>query len=289
MPANPPSRSTQNLTLSFNGLFVVPCALYSASEESSISRKQYRVVVDETGPMKGVEQLHPVGSKSYDKITGGDVVTSDIVKMVELIDDDGNESLVPITDDEIAQAMGDSATGLEIVGFLPLSHLSDGTYSMEKPFQLRPKKEKRGKVSVPNSAADKAFALLTEVMQRKGVFALVNFTARSRPRFAAFTPDGSLTTLRFDEETRAPLPMPLAELSEAEVNMGEMLVSANMLDQPPVLLDTANNAVRVYAAEKAKALKDGTVVPTPVAAEEPKANNDLLAALAAAVEASGKK
>lgn len=277
MPANPPSRSTQNLTLSFSGLFVVPCALYSGAEESSVHRKQF--VRDENG------DLHPVGKKDYDKITGNDVSSSDIVKMVEVMDDSGEVSLVEITDEEIEAAVGGVNTGLSIVGFLPLDRLTDGTYSTEKPYQLRPRGQKKGKATFPDPAADKAYSLLVEVMKRKNVFALVNFTARSRPRYAAFTPDGTLHTLRFDEEVRAPRPMPLAEISEAELQMGEMLVASNMVDEPPVLIDTANNAVISYAGEKAKAQRDGKEFEGPKKAAEPEVQNDMLAALTAAVQA----
>lgn len=266
MPANPPTRATLKVTISL-GLVSIPCALFASCEESNVSRSMF---------IRGTD--HRVGQKKYDKLTGADVSDDQIVKRMETED-----GWVEISDEEMTQAGGESEGSCDIVGFLPVEQLTDGTYSLENYSQIRPAPRENGK---PNPAANKAFALLTEVMGRKKVFALVSYTARGAKRFAAFTADGSFTTLRFDEEVRAPRPLPIADLSEAELNMGEMLVNSYVLDEAPVLVDLHNNAIREYAASKAKAISEGKAPPEiEVVQPASEAPNDLLAALAATVAA----
>jgi DNA end-binding protein Ku len=273
MPASAPSRSTATISLGW-GLVVIPTKLFSGTEDAGIKRSEYVAV-----PVGEKEELHKVGRKMYDKVTGDEVQQADVVKMFEL----GPESVVPLTDDEIATVVQAHKGVADIVHFLPLDVMGSGEYVVDSLMQIRPAQRKDGRRNVPDPAANKAFALLMASMKREGVFGLVAFTLRGKPKYAALMPNGRLYTLKFDEEVREDIPMPEAEFSANEVEMGRMLIRTIRSDEAPVLSDEASAKVRQYVEAKA-----GGEIEIAQPAPEVTTSTDLMAALEASLASATK-
>jgi non-homologous end joining protein Ku len=109
---NAPTHTTATATLSL-GMIAVPIAIYAATDDGlKVRRRQV------TGP-----DAHEVGSKSYDKVTGDEVASTDIRKVF-----DTPNGAVELTDDEIVSVTAARPGVAEVVGFLPESVLTDGTY-----------------------------------------------------------------------------------------------------------------------------------------------------------------
>lgn len=103
----------------------------------------------------------------------------------------------------------------------------------------------------PSPAFQKAYMLLMGAMERRGVFALVSYCLRGKPRVAALTSDGFLRQLAYDDEVRESLPMPTVDLSDAELAMAEKLVKSMSVKKAPAVVDEGSERVRVYAETKA--------------------------------------
>src|SRR4051794_38398501 len=233
MPAGMPGRKTFTITIPL-GLVMITCDGYTATEESATSRSTYIEHTDD----KGVKTLHPVGVTSYDKVTGSNVVKSDCIKCIESADG----TLVPVSDDEIAAFVTQGDTTAEFVGFVSQAEYR-ANYVEENVYQIRPTTKIGGKTVKGDSPYAKPYALFMEAMRAESVVGLVKYTARSTTRYYAWLPDGTLRSLRFDEEVREARPLPVADLSDAEKDMGRKLIQAKRLTEVPVLADETNNKV----------------------------------------------
>lgn len=266
----PPVKSSTAVTLSF-GFVHIPCSLYSTIEEPATPIRRHTYT----------KAGNAAGKRDYDKETGENVEADQIIKKAEATDG----TLVEVTDDEIIEAYERSGvTSGEILTFVPLSALTDGTYIAEGFHQLRPAKiKKKGTKStmVPSPAANKAFATLMAGMESRGVFALIKLVQKvtSVPRYAAVLPDGRLLVLCFASQIRQPRPMPTELPSEAEVQMVGALIDTIGIETP-VLLSEEGEGLRAYVDAKAagsleKASDDVEAEPEP--------ESDLMAMLAASL------
>lgn len=260
-----PSRATASLTLGW-GLVSIPVSLYAATEGAKAAVERHEYTLDG----------HPVGRQPYDKETGQPVSADQVVKMAT----SGTGALVELTDDELAALTAGPRGTADIETFVPLSALADGTYVVEGYNQVRPARTKTGTRRSENPAAAKAFALLLEAMAANRVAALIKVTLRGPARYAAVLPDGRLALLAWARQVRPALPLPEAELGEAEVGMGRQLVEAVGISTP-VLEDTAGEALARYVDEKAAGS-----APPPAPAEEAAPVIDLTAALQASLAAA---
>lgn len=253
-----PARSSGSLTIGF-GMVNVPVKVYGGIEDSSVKRSRF------------TKDGHEVGMMNYDKETG-DKVTEFVTKYKTA---DG--TLVELTDEEIAAVVGEGSPVANIIAMVPWDEFSK--YHAEGLLQVRPASDKKLKAS----PYDKAFWLFLSAMREEGVFALVEFTMRGKPRYGALTPDGYLRVLAYENEVREPLPINEVEVSDPEMVMARSLISTLKADGYVAVEDTASDKVREYAETKAA----GNAVIAE--AEEVVGSVDLMAALTASVEAAKQK
>jgi non-homologous end joining protein Ku len=281
-----PKRATVAFTMNF-GLVPVKMRLFATTEEIETNKRHQYVEVD--------GENHPVGVMPYDKETGEPVPKDVIVKKVTLPNPYPRpgepEVLVPVTDEEIALVTDPTKVDrgdVPIEAFIPLDTI--GTrYHVKNWYQVRPALRQVKKASQPDPQADKAFALLMAALEAKQVAALVRFSLRAEPRYAAITPDGNLHILHFDSEVRAPFPTPDIEVAEAHIQGASNLIDAWGIDTP-ALVDESGEALVEYLTSKAKG---GKVIEAPPVVEqteeEPDLDFDLLLANSAQVVKSSKK
>jgi DNA end-binding protein Ku len=257
-----PSRATTSLTLSI-GLLTLPCKLYSGTDEISIKRSQFLVGTN-----------NPVGNQPYDKETGAVVSSADIEKRYNV---DGE--YVPLADDEMLSVLSNEKGTCDIVGFIRTEHLGPGgVYQISKLDQIRPAKINKK----PVKAVEEGFSLLMDSMRRADVFALVKFVMRTQSKYAAITHDGNFYTVQFDDEVRAPLPLPIVQLDDNKRSLGDQLIAGNIIE--PIALENIDaHKIAEYAESKLAAIRSGGELPTIVAANAPDPLDDLLLMLQGSV------
>jgi len=248
-----PSRSSATITVSF-GLMSIPCALYSGTEDTAVKRKQFVRVpeVDADGePIvkegKPVFHLAPTGRVPINKESGEVVSYDEVVSLVET-----DHGPVEVTEEEWS-ALTKAAPGTaEVVCFLPLSHMAAGHYVPEQMYQIKPKKEGKGKNKVEVSG--KPFDLLMAAMRKQGVFAIVRVTTRrgTSPRFGALMPNERLYLLHFDNEIRETIERTPNEIDPTHLERAARAVAEATTTQPPELIDDASARIREFAEERAK-------------------------------------
>lgn len=255
-----PSRASGTLTIGF-GLVSVPVSVFSGIEDSGVKRQRYS------------KAGNPVGMQNFDKETGEVVEYGDL--QMRYAADDG--TLIELTDEEIAYAVGAENGRAEVVGFVPLTQLL--RYQQESLMQVRPA---AGANKKPSPAFQKAFMLLMTGMEKRKVFALVSYCLRGKPRVGALTPDGFLRQLAFDDEVREAIAMPSVALTKAETEMATKLIDTMLLPEAPVMDDEASSRIREYAETKAKS-GQGVSIPEKKAIDE---GEDLMKALEASIAAA---
>lgn len=274
MPANPPGRKSFTITIPI-GMIMLTCDGYSGTEESATKRNTYIEATDD----KGNKTLHPVGMNSYDKVTGSNVNKSDCIKVIESADG----TLVPVSDEEVQAFMAENGT-TEFLGFISQDEYK-ANYVEENVYQIRPTGKIGGKTVKGESPYAKPFALFTDVMRSEGVVGIVKFVQRGNPRYYGWLPDGTLRSLRYDEEVREAKPMPVATFTDPEKDMAKKLVDAKRLTEVPVLEDTSANKIAEFVEAKAKAMAEGgeVVLPEVTEAETAAPSDDLMALLSASL------
>lgn len=265
MKAQAPGRSTGSLVIGF-GMVSVPVAVYAGVETDAAKIKRNWRVAD------GQE----VGYITVNKGNGEVVARSDIYDVYTC--EDGTE--VPLTDEEIAKALGEENGNASVVGFYPAEQVSE--YVAENILQVRPKKAKGKK-----NPFEKPFAVLMSAMESTGTFALLSFTLRGKPSLGTLDFHGNLRVVKWENEVREELPMPEVEVSEAEANMAVALVESLRGEQAPQMPCEAVEKVREYAETKKVAMGTGKPVPAPEVSQAEQVT-DLLAALDASVKAVKK-
>lgn len=266
MSAPAPSRSSGSITLSC-ALLSIPLSVYTGTEDDGIVRSEY---------VKDGDEYLKVGRLSVVKDTTTAVSYDDIVKMYET-----ELGLVPLSDAEIADAVGLSNGRAEIVAFHPLALLNAGAYMPAGVMQVRPARRGSGRSRTPDEGAEKAFALLLRAMRIEGTFALVRLCLRGKESYAALTANGRLLTLRFDSEVREDLPLAQPDLTDEEITMGRMLVASMLTSDRTELVNVSAERVRAYAKTKASGL-----CPEPVTRDTSGTVSDLMASLTASIEAA---
>jgi len=299
MPAPAPNRATTNLTLSA-GLLSIPLQVFAGVEkDTGVKRSEYdadgnkvgRVSIAtvqdigdqhiatflETQRVKAIKEAAP----DFDSVR---FYTSQDVK--SCVDVDG--ALVELTDAEVQTCnpyAGQDKTA-EVLCFQPHSVLASGSYLPVGVNQVRPAKKKNGRVSSPDAAAERAFALLLKAMRKKSVFALLRIISGNQPTYGALLPTGRLYNLAFDEQVREDLPMGKPDLDPTQVSVAESLVENMIEDKPRVLENEMYPKVMEYLEAKAKEGKVVKIAAVPAAAASTGSVNDLMATLAASVEAA---
>jgi len=253
-----PSRSTGTITLSW-GLLNIPLSIYTGTEETNVSRKEF---VD-----GDVER--PAGRAVIDKISQEIIDSSRVVRMAEA----SNGTFVVLTDDEQAACTGVRNVA-EVVTFIDNRDIFN--YMPNKLMQVRPKRDK----GIPNPAGAKAFSLLISAMASQSVTALVKVALRGPAQYALLTATGDLLFVHSSDGVRKPLAMGLTAVTPQEQDMARNLISAIGIAQAPHIPDVTAQAIGQYVDQKA-----GGNTPAMQAAPPATNGTDLMDELMKSIEA----
>ena len=260
--AKAPGRATGKLTIAF-GLVAVPVDVFNGVDEDA---------------NKVTRNMRVAATGAAVKFHKADAETGALVDMNEIkyvaVQEDGTE--VDLTDEEMDQAMGLTNGECSLVGFFDLAHLHN--YETKGVFQVRPQAVKVGKKTTHPFV--KAFQLLTRGMQATGTFALLTYVMRGKLHLAGLTADGEMRDFYWANEVREARPLPTVDVTDKEAGLAQMLVEKMRGDAPPVMENTAVQAVHAYVAAKAAGEVDGVVKAEDV---KPAGEMDLEALLAAAL------
>lgn len=277
-----PKRSTIAFQLNFGMLPVrLRCFAPYQDAEEAVKPHQY-VPVQAPLSILGLSEnvtidYHSVGNKHYDKVTGDDVSSSEIIKMVTLDNPyprpGAAEVLVELTDDEKALVTAGHAVDrgdVAIETFVPLDTIGS-RYHVKSSHQIRPALRQEKKKSVQDPQAEKAFALFMAAMAEKQVGCLIRMGLRASARYGVITPSGFVHWLYFDGEVREDFPWPDVTVSEANAKAAGGLIEGYGIETPD-LVDESTKALYEYCITKAKTGEVVEALPEPV---EPEKDDDL--------------
>lgn len=249
------------------GLVTVPVELYGATEDHTISFRQF-----ERGTSDRIRY------KRVNERTGKEVAFSDIVKGAEI----GGGDYVIIEPDELdAIAPGRSRT-IDISAFVDIDDIDPIHY--QKTYWLAPAKEEYGR----------AYSLLLQAMRKSNRAGVATFVMRGKEYLTAVRAGEELlilTTLLFAEDLRDPAKelKSLPDITPArgkELDMAISLIESMSEEwKPDEYHDTYTQRVEQLIEDK----KEGREYVTEEAPSEPTKVVDLFEALAKSVESRKKK
>ncbi|MEV0775800.1 Ku protein [Streptomyces sp. NPDC050433] len=255
-------RSIWNGAISF-GLVSIPIKLVNATESRSISFRQIH--------------LADGGRIRYRKVCELDeeeVTSAEIGKAYE----DADGSMIPITDDDLAQLPLPTAKTIEIVGFVPESSID--------PLQVG----SAYYIAANGVPAAKPYTLLREALKRSEKVAIAKFALRGRERLGMVRVLGdviALHSLLWPDEIRQPegvAPETEVSIRDAELDLADALMDTLGEVELESLHDDYREAVEELIASKAA----GGELKVPEGAGERRGGKvlDLMAALESSVRAA---
>jgi DNA end-binding protein Ku len=196
------------------GLVNVPVGLYTATQDKAIHFNQF-----EEGTSDRIRY------KKVNERTGAEVPPAKIVKGFDL----GGGEYVLLTEDEIDSAEPEKSKLIEITDFVDLDQIDPVFY--RSTYYLAPEGE----------AANKAYALLRQVMRKANKVAIGTVVMRNKEYPVAIRPDDEvlkLETMYFADEIRSPtqdLPeLPgQDEVTDRELQMAGLLLESMESDWDP--------------------------------------------------------
>jgi DNA end-binding protein Ku len=262
-------RSVWKGALNF-GLVNVPVGLYSATQDKTIHFNQF-----EEGTSDRIRY------KKVNERTGEEVPAGRIVKGYDL----GGGEYVLLSDEELESAEPKKSHLIEITDFVDLDRIDPVFY--RSTYYLAPEGE----------AADKAYALLREVMRKANKVAIGTVVMRNKEYTVAIRPDDEvlkLETMYFADEIRSPskeLPdLPSAgEITDREVQMAGLLLESMESDWEP---DRYHDTHREKVEALIEAKRQGDAIVTGVEAAPPATKVvDLMDVLSASIDSvnAGKR
>jgi len=224
------------------GLVNVPVGLYSATQDKTIHFNQF-----EEGTSDRVRY------KKINERTGDEVPASKIVKGYDL----GGGEYVLLTDEELDAAEPEKSKLIEITDFVDLEQIDPIFF--RSTYYLAPEGE----------AANKAYALLRQVMRDANKVAIGTMVMRNKEYPVAIRPDDEvlkLETMYFADEIRSPtkdLPeLPGAdEVTAREVQMAGLLLESMESDWIPEKYEDTHR-LQLEAIIEAKRQGDEIVIGT---------------------------
>ncbi|MPY94962.1 MAG: Ku protein [Acidimicrobiia bacterium] len=247
------------------GLVSIPVKLFNAVSRKSVSFNQLDA---RTGAR--------VRQKLVSSVDGEEVTRDQVIKGYSL----GADQYVQVGDDELAAIMPTSQRTIELEEFVDLAEIDPVFY--DSAYWL-----------VPDQAATKPYALLSQAMDDAQKVGIARFVMRSKQYVAAIRPrDGKLvlSTMVYADELNSVDELPeieaaeKVELNEREVAMAVQLVDSLSADfEPDKYRDTYRE--QVLDLIERKAAGEVLEAPAPAEAEESRVV-DLLAALEASVQAA---
>jgi DNA end-binding protein Ku len=255
-------RSIWNGWLSW-GTVNVPVKLFSALDDKSVHFNQLHA---KDGARIKQKRINPR--------TGEEVPFKQIVRGYEISPD----RWVVLTKEDAQAAEGTRAKVIDIEEFVDADAIDPVFYA--QPYYIG-----------PQEGGERAYAVVTEALERSGRVGIGRFVLRSREQLVALRPiDGmmALSTLRFHDELveadSVELEQPKKAPGDREVEMAAKLVeSLSASFEPEKYEDTHRQALLELVDRKAK----GETIEPP-SRERPEETDDLMAALEASLAGAGK-
>jgi DNA end-binding protein Ku len=227
------------------GLVNVPVGLYTATQDKTVHFNQF-----EEGTSDRIRY------KKVNERTGVEVPAGRIVKGYDL----GGGEYVLLTEDELDAAEPEKSKLIEITDFVDLDQIDPVYY--RSTYYLAPEGE----------AANKAYALLRQVMREANKVAIGTVVMRNKEYPVAIRPDDDvlkLETMYFADEIRSPtkdLPdLPSAnEVTDREVQMASLLLESMESDWDP---EKYQDTHRLQLESIIEAKRQGNEIVTGVEAE----------------------
>jgi len=222
----------------------------------------------------------PVGYRKYNKTTGAELESADIVKGYEV----SKGKYVILSTEDLAEANPKSTRTIDVIGFVDADAI--GTIYFDKPYVVAPLK-----------GSEKAYALLVQTLEETGKIGLAQIVIRTAQHVAALYPYQEAIVvhlLRYDSEVRAPSQFGVSEdsaarrgIRPAEITMARQLVeSMSTTWDPSEFRDTYHeDLLRLIEARAAGAAPAAPVSPDDE--DEPRVL-DLVAALKRSLAARSK-
>ena len=247
------------------GLVTIPVKLYLATESRA----------GVSFHMLHAEDLSRIQMKIFCPVEEEVIPRTDTVKGFEY----APEKYVVITDEDLEKLPLKTVRSIEIEQFVESDGAESNTRFVKQAYYIEPDKVGR-----------KAFMLLKEVLQDKGLTAICKIVIRDREALAALNPFENtmlLSTLYWPDEIRAlgelDLPKEEQELKPAEKRMAEQLIEAMTGEfDPEQYRDEYREALMQVIESKIEG-RETVVAPEP---EEGTKLVDLMAALQASVKAA---
>ncbi len=245
------------------GLVNVPVGLYSATQDKTVHFNQF-----EEGTSDRIRY------KKVNERTGVEVPAGRIVKGYDL----GGGEYVLLTEEELDAAEPEKSKLIEITDFVDLDQIDPIFY--RSTYYLAPEGE----------AANKAYALLRQVMREANKVAIGTVVMRNKEYPVAIRPDDDvlkLETMYFADEIRSPtkdLPeLPSAnEVTDREVQMASLLLESMESDWDP---DKYQDTHRLQLESIIEAKRQGNEIVTGVEAEPASTKVvDLMEVLSASID-----
>lgn len=254
------------------GLVHIPVGLFSAASPDELSFRQ----LDR-------RNMSPIGYRKYNKSTGEEVQSEEIVKGYEY--ESGH--YVVLSDEDLRRANPEKTQTVEITDFVELDDI-DPVY-LDKPYYLAPVgKNKKG------------YALLREALKRTRKVGIAKVVIRSREYLSAVIPQGDvlvLEILRYPQEIRPPadLDVPHGELKDMGINDRELEMAERLVEgmtgawEPEKYQDTYRGDLMQLIQQRIESGNTDAPDETPVAELEESSGDvvDIMALLKRSVEATG--
>ncbi|MFF3647420.1 Ku protein [Streptomyces sp. NPDC002181] len=255
-------RSIWNGAISF-GLVSIPIKLVNATESHSISFRQIH--------------LGDGGRIRYRKVCeldGEEVATAEIGKGYE----EADGSIIPITDEDLAQLPIATAKTIEIVSFVPADEIDP--LQMDAAYYL----------AANGPTAAKPYTLLREALKRSRKVAIAKYALRGRERLGMLRVVDDVIAMHgllWPDEIRVPegvAPEGKVSVREAELDLADALMATLGEVEMDSLTDEYREAVEAMVSAKSQ----GAFEPPAEAEVEPAGGKviDLMAALEKSVNAA---
>jgi len=255
------------------GLVNIPVGLFSAASPDELSFRQ----LDR-------RNMSPVGYRKYNKNSGEEVETEQIVKGYEY--ESGH--YVVLSDEDLRRANPEKTQTVEITDFVELDDIA--AVYLDKPYYLAPVGRNK-----------KGYALLREALRRTGKVGIAKVVIRSREYLSAVIPQGDvlvLEILRYPHEIRSAddLEVPHGDLkdmgvTEREVEMAERLVEGMTAEwEPEKYTDSYRDDLMALIQARIESGQTDAPDETPVEEIDVEAGGeviDIMALLKRSVEATG--
>jgi DNA end-binding protein Ku len=246
------------------GLVNVPVGVYSATQDKSIHFNQF-----EEGTSDRIRY------KKVNERTGEEVPAGRIVRGFDL----GGGEYVLLSDEELESAEPQKSRLIEITDFVDLDQIDPVFY--RSTYYLAPE----------GDAANKAYALLRQVMRNANKVAIGTVVMRNKEYPVTIRPDDDvlkMETMYFADEIRSPakeLPQQLpdaSELSDRELSMADLLLESMQSDWDP---DKYHDTHRQKVEDLIEAKRSGSEIVTGVEESPPSTKVvDLMDVLSASID-----